>query len=99
MPHVRDVITLHSMMLTLSKIEAAIILKIWRNSFSRRLSWFVIRVVAESGLLYTLTTIATFCTLFLNHSTAFAVTSAIVCHNEIAPGIISHHAPRVFPLL
>ncbi|KAF8342392.1 hypothetical protein F5887DRAFT_1076188 [Amanita rubescens] len=56
---------------------SAIILKIWRNSFSRRLSQFAIRIITESGLLYTFTTIATFCVLFLNHDTAFVVTSAI----------------------
>ncbi len=86
------------MILILSKIEAAIILKILRNSFSRRFFRFAIRVIAESGLLYTFTTIATFCILLLNRDIGFAVTSAVVCHNEMSSGTISHHAPRIFQL-
>ncbi|KAF8330641.1 hypothetical protein F5887DRAFT_1081488 [Amanita rubescens] len=56
---------------------SAIILKIWRNSFSRRLSHFAIRVIAESGLLYTLTSIAVFCASLRGAHITFLVTNAI----------------------
>ena len=82
MQRVRNGIILHSMILIRSKIEAAIILKIWRNTLSRRLCRFAIRVIAESGLLYTLTIIAVFCTQFSTAESAFyfQITNAIVCH-------------------
>ncbi|KAF8341125.1 hypothetical protein F5887DRAFT_385332 [Amanita rubescens] len=44
---------------------SAIVVKIWRNTLSRHLCRFTIRVVAESGLLYAITSIATFCMMFL----------------------------------
>ncbi|KAF8330665.1 hypothetical protein F5887DRAFT_78468 [Amanita rubescens] len=44
---------------------SAIVVKIWRNTVSRHLCRFTIRVVAESGLLYTITSIVTFCMLLL----------------------------------
>ncbi|KAF8342398.1 hypothetical protein F5887DRAFT_1283775 [Amanita rubescens] len=58
---------------------SAIIFRIRRNSLSRRFSRFVIRVIAESGLLYTLTSIATFCTVFPagGHNNGFSIASAI----------------------
>ncbi|KAF8347388.1 hypothetical protein F5887DRAFT_1281090 [Amanita rubescens] len=59
------------------KIEAAIILKIWRNSLSRRFSLFAIRVIAESGLLYTLTSIAVLFAMLFGTKLMFAVTNAI----------------------
>ena len=81
MQHVCDEIFLHSMILMRSEIKAAIILKIRRNSLSRRLSHFAIRVVAESGLLYTLASIASFFTSLLDiYFLAFTVTNAIVCY-------------------
>ena len=73
----------HSMKLIQSEIKAAITFRIQRNSLSRRFSRFVIRVIAESGLLYTLTSIATFCTVFPTsgwHNNGFSIASAIVCH-------------------
>lgn len=78
MRHVRNGIVLHSVILTLGKIEAAIILRIWKNCFTRSLSCFSIRVVAESGLLYTLTSIAAFFTLLLSPTDILLLTSAIV---------------------
>ncbi|KAF8712011.1 hypothetical protein AX14_013161 [Amanita brunnescens Koide BX004] len=50
---------------------SVIILKIKRNSLSRRLSHFAIRVIAESGLLYTLASIVFFCALLTAISTNF----------------------------
>jgi hypothetical protein len=55
---------------------------IWRNSLSQRISRFVIRVIAESGLLYTLTSIATFCMVFISPTIGSVITSAIVCHES-----------------
>ncbi len=79
MQHVCEGITLPSMMiLILSNIEAAIIVKIWRNTLSRHLCRFAIRVVAESGLLYTVTSIVTFCMLFLNVPGGFMIATTIV---------------------
>jgi hypothetical protein len=61
-------------------IKAAIILHIWRNCrLSRRLARFTIRVIAESGLLYTLTSVAAFGAVFIS-TEAFTIGSAIVCH-------------------
>jgi len=48
---------LHSMILTQSEIKVAITFRIWRNSLSRHLACFAICVIAELGLLYTLTSI------------------------------------------
>ncbi len=61
---------------------AAITFHIWRNcTLSRRLARFTIRVIAESGLLYTLTSIAAFVTMLLPSSlNGFVIASAIVCH-------------------
>ncbi|KAF8330642.1 hypothetical protein F5887DRAFT_999715 [Amanita rubescens] len=58
---------------------SAIIWQIWRNSLSRRLCRFAIpiRVIAESGLLYTLTSIATFCAVLLSPHEWFMVVTAI----------------------
>ncbi|KAF8338659.1 hypothetical protein F5887DRAFT_1077593 [Amanita rubescens] len=47
---------------------SAIIFQIWRNSISRRRTRFAVRVIAESGLLYTLTSIATCCGVFFGSS-------------------------------
>ena len=68
------------MILIQSEIIAAIAFRIWRNSLSRRFSRFAIRVIAESGLLYTLTSIANFCAVFPGSSLGFAIATAIVCH-------------------
>ena len=73
------------MILIQSEIKAAIIFRIWKNSLTRR-TRFAIRVIAESGVLYTLTSIAAFATNMFpntNGSTsdnAYAMVSAIVCH-------------------
>jgi len=67
------------MILTLGEIKAAIIFQIWRNSVSRRFTSFSIRVIAESGLLYTLTSIAVVC-VSLKSSNGYTITTAIVCH-------------------
>jgi hypothetical protein len=61
-------------------MEAAIMLKIWRNHLSPRLCHFAIRVIAESGLLYTLTSIAALFALLLGTNMAFSVTNSIVCY-------------------
>jgi hypothetical protein len=66
------------MILTQSEIKAAIIFRIWKNSLSRRLH-FSIRIIAESGSLYTLTSIAVFCMMFFGPN-GYAIASAIVCH-------------------
>ena len=69
-----------------SKIEVAIILKIWRKSFPQSLTRFSIRIIAESGLLYTLTSITAFCTLLSSPDTAFLIASAIVCCQSLSVG-------------
>ncbi|KAF8330670.1 hypothetical protein F5887DRAFT_78613 [Amanita rubescens] len=57
---------------------SAITFYIWRHCrLSRRLARFAIRVIAESGLLYTLTSIAAFCSLFPNFPGGFSIASAI----------------------
>jgi hypothetical protein len=68
---------LRFMMLTYTETEAAIIWKISRDSFSGRLR-FTIRVIVESGSLYTLTSIATFFVLFRRDQEAFKLVAAIV---------------------
>ena len=83
MQRVSEQIVLHFMMLIPRKIAVGIILQIWRNSFSRRLTRFAIRVIAESGLLYTLTSIATCCAVFLSPDHWFVIAIGIVCHNEL----------------
>ncbi|KAF8341129.1 hypothetical protein F5887DRAFT_1076558 [Amanita rubescens] len=55
---------------------SAITFRIWRHSLSRRFTHFAIRVIAESGLLYTLTSIAVLGTVS-NLSNWFSITSAI----------------------
>ncbi len=80
MQHVREEITLHFIILIPSKLEAAIILKIWKKSFPRSLSRYSIRIIAESGLLYTLASIAAFCALLLSPDAAFLIANAIVCY-------------------
>ncbi|KAF8716627.1 hypothetical protein AX14_012251, partial [Amanita brunnescens Koide BX004] len=61
---------------------SAIIFRIWRNSLSRRFARSVIRVIAESGLLYTITSIATLAVVFPHITSsvehAYPVTCAIV---------------------
>ncbi len=71
------------MILIQSQTKAAITFRIWRNSLSRRFARFAICVVAESGLLYTLTSIAAFCMLFPNSQSGYAIATAIVCHQSI----------------
>ena len=68
------------MTLIQSEIKAAITFRIWRNSLSRRFARFAIRVIAESGLLYTLTSIVAFCTMISDSLSGYAIASAIVCH-------------------
>ena len=99
MQRVSEYIALRSTILILRKLEASIILQIWRNSFSPRLCRFAIpiRVIAESGLLYTLTSIATFCAVLLSPHEWFMVVTAIVCH-EFRQELYLTHAPRTFPL-
>jgi hypothetical protein len=80
MQHVREEIIFDFIILIPSKIEAAIILKIWKKSFPRSLSRLSIRVIAESGLLYTLTSIAAFCALLLSPDSGFLIANAIVCY-------------------
>ncbi len=86
MQHVRDGIILHYMILIRSKIEAAIILKIRRNFFLSRRLYFAIRVIAESGLLYTITSIAVFFALLLGtngtNTAIYSITRAIVCYYQ-----------------
>ena len=63
--------------------EAAIIFRIWQNSLSRCFCRFAIRVVAESGLLYTLTKIVTYGTSVgksPEFDNGFNIASNIVCH-------------------
>ena len=67
------------MILILREIKAAIILQIWRNSLSRRHTRFVVRVIADSGLLYTLTSIATCNAVYLSPHWLMLAT-IIVCH-------------------
>jgi len=55
----------------------AIIRKIWRNSLSLRRFHFVIRVIVESGLLYTLTSIPTFVVLFRRDQEPFKIVAAV----------------------
>ncbi|KAF8333004.1 hypothetical protein F5887DRAFT_1080459 [Amanita rubescens] len=57
--------------------SSAIILRIWRNSLSRRLARFAIRVIAESGLLYTLTSIVAFSMVFPTSNVGFLMADAI----------------------
>lgn len=73
---------LHSMILIQSESEAAIIHRIWRDSSSRRFAHSVIHVIAELGLLYTLTSFATFWTMVIHDSSkdAYVIASAIVCY-------------------
>ncbi len=81
MRHVRNGIILHrSVILILGKIEAAIILQIRKNSLSRSFARFAIRIIAESGLLYTLTSIAAFFTLLFSPTDILLLASAIVCY-------------------
>ncbi|KAF8342373.1 hypothetical protein F5887DRAFT_1076172 [Amanita rubescens] len=56
---------------------SAITLRIWRNSLSRRFAHFAIRVIAESGLLYTITSIVNVCTLFPSPNIGFTTASGI----------------------
>lgn len=58
-----------SAILILNFARAAIIIQIWRESeHTRRLrSIFTIRAVAESGVLYTLTSIAALSAIFIRH--------------------------------
>jgi hypothetical protein len=84
-----------------SDIEAAIILQIWRITClpqARRRLRFTIRVIAESGLLYTLTSIATFCAELLPNQAPFVITSAIVCTNGLIVRIASHGHTQNFPV-
>ncbi len=73
----RNYCVFHKLILCI--IEAAIICKIW-ESLSRPLSRLTIRVIAESGLLYTLTSIAVLCVVFINVPGAFPIANAIVCY-------------------
>ncbi|KAF8330666.1 hypothetical protein F5887DRAFT_999837 [Amanita rubescens] len=66
---------------------SAIVVKIWRNTVSRHLCRFTIRVVAESGLLYTITTIVTFCMIFLTVPGGSQIAAAI---NLPVSGIAYH---------
>ncbi|KAF8341141.1 hypothetical protein F5887DRAFT_976910 [Amanita rubescens] len=84
---------------------SAIIWQIWRNSFSRRLTRFVVRVVAESGLLYTLVSIATCCGVFLGPNRWLVVMIQInyltagVAYNLIMIRVAQNRArPEVEPL-
>jgi hypothetical protein len=65
-----------------SEMKAAIIFQIWRNSLSRRFARFAIRVIAESGLLYTLASIPAFFIVILGSpdGLGYTIASAIVCH-------------------
>ena len=78
---------LHSMILIQNEIKGAIIFRIWRTtSLSRRrprFARFSIRVIAESGLLYTITSIVVLCTMILNCNDGYAIASPIVCHQWI----------------
>jgi hypothetical protein len=63
--------------------SAAIIVQICRKSSMARLRFgaiFAIRVIAESGLLYTLTSIAALCVIFAKYADgrAMTITTAIV---------------------
>ena len=62
------------------EIQVAITFRIWRSSLSRRFAHFIIRVITESGLLYTLTTIPALCLAFPYPSNGFGIATAIVCH-------------------
>jgi hypothetical protein len=86
------------MILILREIKAAIIFQIWRNSISRRRARFAVRVIAESGLLYTLTSIATCCGVFFGSSHWLVLVIGIVCHKQVKCGWVPHltHAPRIF---
>ncbi len=77
MQHVSEWIVPHSMILIQCEIKAAITFRIWRNSLSRRFARFSIRVIAESGLLYTLTSIAAFCMVFPTSFSGYAIASAL----------------------
>ena len=65
--------------------KVAISFHIWRKCrLSRRLARFSIRVIVESGSLYTISTIVTFGTVFLTDSlNGYAIATAIVCHQWI----------------
>ncbi len=67
------------MILIHSEIKAAIIFLIWRSSLSRRFR-LAIRIIAESGLLYTLTSIVAVCVVSRASSIGYPIASAIVCH-------------------
>jgi len=57
---------------------SAITFLIWRNSLpGRKFARFAIRVIAESGLLYTLTSIASFCMVFPSSPVGYSIASAI----------------------
>ncbi|KAF8330649.1 hypothetical protein F5887DRAFT_78146 [Amanita rubescens] len=56
---------------------SAIILQIRKNCLSRSFSRFAIRLITESGLLYTLTSIAAFFTLLFSPTDILLLTSAI----------------------
>ena len=62
------------------KLKAAITFRIWRNSLSRRFARFAIRVIAESGLLYTLSSIASLYMAISNSTHGLSTVTAIVCH-------------------
>ncbi len=66
------------MILILIKNEAAIILKIWREAFSHRLARFAIRVIVDSGLLNSVTSIVTFGAMVSKPDSVAWITHAIV---------------------
>jgi hypothetical protein len=74
-------------------------LQIWRNSLSLQRFRFTIRVIVESGLLYTITSIVTFCLeLMPSDEGALAIASAIVCINGLIARIASHPRTQNFPV-
>lgn len=74
----KQVLSLSTLVTNLDETEAAIILQIRRKAKLSNRSRLIIHVIAESGLLYTITSFSTLWTLFIIESTWYTIWSAIV---------------------
>ena len=59
---------------------------------------FTIRVIVESGLLYTITSIVTFCLELMPNEEPLVIASAIVCTNGPIARIVSNSRTQNFPV-
>ena len=73
-------------------------MQIWRDSLSPQRFRFTIRVIVESGLLYTITSIVTFCLELMPNEEPLVIASAIVCTNGPIARIVSNSRTQNFPI-